>query len=678
MGKVYLVFGVHNHQPVGNFDHVFKDAYDHCYHPFLSLLSQFPKIKCSVHNSGPLYDWMLKNAKEYLDVLKQLAKRGQVEIISGGYYEPILPLICDKDKYGQINLMNEFIKKEFSQKPQGIWIAERVWEQYLAQVLHNAGLKYTFLDDTHFRYAGLKQKEFFGYYTTEDDAKPILVFPICKTLRYKVPFSQAHEAIELLNGFAGEEDVLVTLFDDGEKFGLWPNTYEWVYEKEWLKKFFTMLQDSDTIETITPGQALLKFSSQGLVYLPTASYEEMGEWVLEPQAAAAFDDLKEFLKNNGRDVEASAYLRGGYFRNFYRKYSRLNYMHKRMLSLSRKVHAAQQAAPKEALKSLWKAQTNCGYWHGIFGGFYLNHIREAVYRNLIAAENLLDSKHKGAVAFEEEDIDLDGNNEIIVKNSKMICSLSRRGASFLELSLRDPAFNLLNTITRQEESYHAKIRAHVTQEANEHATIHDVVKQKENDLDKFLIYDSYERHGLVDHLLDRNFSLDGFNYQRGMLSLGNDLYDVKASKGKGGVKLSCHYAGKDLDFSKVIEFSNLPGFKTLYTFNKKNALNNHQFGVEFNLSLPSFNDIYRKEKKGDVTLATARAWAETEEFSIIDYHKKILLTFHCDKTQIFTMPVYSVSSSESGFERVYQEISVLFIAKSRNTFGLSLFVEPIE
>ena len=273
MGKVYFLFGVHNHQPVGNFPHIFEEAYKKCYFPFLSLIEKFPKINFSLHNSGCLYDWLISNKKEYLNILKKLTLRGQVEIISGGYYEPIFPLISSEDRYGQINLMNNFIKREFKVKPSGIWLPERVWEQYLAKLINLCDLKYTFLDDTHFRAGGLKNKEFFGYYTTEEEAKPIYVFPISKILRYKIPFSEPQEAIDILNSFSKEKDILVTLFDDGEKFGLWPHTYDWVYNKKWLERFLSLLQNSSSIETITPSFALNKFNSKGIVYLPTASYE---------------------------------------------------------------------------------------------------------------------------------------------------------------------------------------------------------------------------------------------------------------------------------------------------------------------------------------------------------------------------------------------------------------------
>jgi alpha-amylase len=680
VGKVYFVFGVHNHQPVGNFPHIFKEAYERCYLPFLNVLEKFPKIKCNIHNSGPLYDWIAENDKGYLDILKKLVKRGQVEIISGGYYEPILPLISDEDKYGQIRLMNRFIEKEYGRSPRGIWTAERVWEPYLAKAIHDCNLQYTFLDDTHFRYAGLQEKEFFGYYTSDDEGKPIFIFPISKTLRYKVPFSQAQEAIDVLNSFRRDSDILVTLFDDGEKFGLWPETFDWVYNKKWLEKFFSLLEDSASIQTITAAEAINKFSTSGIVYLPTASYEEMGEWVLEPQSYYLYEGLKNFLKSNNKFEEFKDFIRGGFFKNFYRKYPRLNYMHKRMLSLSKKLNSRMNLDKDEKiLRSLWKAQTNCGYWHGVFGGFYLGHIRQAVYENLISAQNLFDRKYnKKTVTFEKEDVDLDGNEEVILKNDKLICCFSPKGGALLELSLREPPFNLINTITRREESYHKKIRDNVIK-ANGLSTIHETVKQKEKNLDKFLVYDKYERLGLIDHILEKNITVDDFNSQRGIYTLSNTVYDSSFREDKDAVALSYLYGNKDLNFLKKIIFSLKSGLEVIYKFNKKNILKNNYFGIEFNLSLPSLKDIFKQEESKRISLSEGSEWGESSSLVISDTFKGIAIEFSFDKADIFTSPVYSVSSSESGFEKVYQQIAILFIlTNKKDSFKLSLKIERLK
>jgi len=676
MGKLYFIFGVHNHQPVGNFPHIFKEAYEKCYFPFLSILEDFPKVKFCLHNSGPLYDWMKEHGRDYLSLLKKMVKRGQVEIISGGYYEPILPIVSDCDKYGQIKLMNDFVEKEFLNKPGGIWTAERVWEPYLARVIANSNLKYTFLDDTHFRFAGLKCNEFFGYYTTEDEGSPVSVFPISKTLRYKIPFSEAEEAFNVLNGLRRREDVLVTLFDDGEKFGLWPGTYDWIYNKEWLKKFLTLLSSSDSVVTITAREALEKFNTNGIVYLPTASYEEMGEWVLEPQNFFAYEGLKDLLKVSGKFEEYKDFVRGGFFRNFYHKYPRLNYMQKKMLYLSRKINTmANPQVHKKIFSSLYKAQTNCGYWHGVFGGFYLGHIRSAVYENLIEAENLLDEKCKPEkISVDSVDLDLDGNSEIILKNSKLICCFSQKGASLCEMSLRNPAINLVNTITRQEESYHRKILQNVNQEGAV-STIHDIVKQKDKDLDKFLIYDRYERLSLMDHLLDKDITVDDFNLQKGINTLSDELYDWNMKKEKQKAVINCNFENDGLSFAKIIDFSEKCGIDVSYKFNRKNILKDYNFGIEFNISLLSPNDIFAKIGNEQIALSELKEFKEAGSFTVLDTFKKLTLNFTFDKARILSMPVYSVSSSESGFEKVYQQTAILFIFKQKDTLKFSLDIK---
>ncbi|UCC95005.1 MAG: DUF1926 domain-containing protein [Candidatus Omnitrophota bacterium] len=679
MGKVYFLFGVHNHQPVGNFPHVFKDAYKRCYFPFISLLDKFPQIKFSLHNSGCLYDWILENRKEYIEILQRLVKRGQVELISGGYYEPILPLIPDEDKKGQLRLMNDFIKRKFRCKPHGMWVAERVWEPYLARIIHSCDLKYTFLDDTHFRFAGLQQKEFSGYYTTEEEAKPIYVFPISKTLRYKIPFSQPQEALGILQGFAQNQDILITLFDDGEKFGLWPDTYEWVYSKKWLEQFLSLLKKSPCIETITPQEAIKKFSPKGIVYLPTAAYEEMGEWVLEPQSRSTYESLVHFLKTHNKLEEFKDFVRGGFFRNFYRKYSRLNYLHKRMLSLSKKIHtAATFKRDRDIFIDLWKAQTNCGYWHGIFGGFYLGHIRQAIYAHLIRAESALSKRRsKGNVVLEAEDIDLDGQKEIMLKNKNIVCCFSPKGGTLLELSLRNPAMNLLNTITRRQESYHGKIKQQLNPQ-DEATSIHNTISQKEEGLEKFIVYDRYERLGLVDHLLEKGIAPNDFHSQRGISTLSDRIYQCAITKTKRGYSLNWRCRNKDLDFSKKVHFSTFSGFDVLYAFKRKKLLNIYDFGIEFNLSLPSLKDIVGEAKNKTVSLCEPRSWSKIRSLTIIDRYSSIGLEFECMKADVWSAPLYSVSSSESGVERVYQQITLLFAPKNiKDNFKLSLQVQEL-
>ena len=140
MNKVSLALVIHSHQPVGNFDHVFEGATRKAYAPFLRLLSQHPRIRVSLHYSGILLEWLEARHPEFFDQLRRLIERHQVELVGGGYFEPVLPAIPDRDKRRQMERLREAVERHFGRVPTGLWLAERVWESTLARPLAEAGL----------------------------------------------------------------------------------------------------------------------------------------------------------------------------------------------------------------------------------------------------------------------------------------------------------------------------------------------------------------------------------------------------------------------------------------------------------------------------------------------------------------------------------------------------------
>ena len=99
---IYLCLALHNHQPVGNFDHVFEQSYQDSYLPFLDVFERYESLKISLHTSGPLMEWLDAHHPEYLDRLADLVAVGRVEIVGGAFYEPILTMIPPRDRIGQI------------------------------------------------------------------------------------------------------------------------------------------------------------------------------------------------------------------------------------------------------------------------------------------------------------------------------------------------------------------------------------------------------------------------------------------------------------------------------------------------------------------------------------------------------------------------------------------------
>ncbi|HNT37162.1 MAG TPA: DUF1925 domain-containing protein, partial [bacterium] len=383
-------------------------------------------------------------------------------LMTGGYFEPILPMIPDSDKIGQILKLSDYLRERFGVNPIGMWVAERVWEPHLAKAVNEAGVKYICLDDSHFRMAGLQSSQLYGHYMTEENGCRLAVFPIDMQMRYMVPFMVPEKTLDYLQSIATPyRERVVVLADDGEKFGVWPGTSKSVYGERWLERFFEMLQaNSDWVEMVLFREYLENHPPLGSVYLPTASYTEMMEWALPAKETARIEDIQEEIKTTGRE-DLERFIKGGFWRNFFVKYPESNNMHKKMLHVHAKIDALSGQERSEPLNKLWAGQCNCSYWHGVFGGLYLNHIRTAVYSNLIEAENLANKAIHGQKDFLDarvEDFYCDGTQSLMCSNRDMnaLFHLSR-GAALFEWDIRGKCFNVLNTLSRREEAYHRKV-----------------------------------------------------------------------------------------------------------------------------------------------------------------------------------------------------------------------------
>lgn len=669
---INLLFGIHNHQPVGNFDGVMHQVYKDGYLPFINVLEKYPKVRISFHCTGPLFEWIEKNHPEYFDKLRKLSDRNQIEFMGGGFYEPLLPIIPQRDALGQIQMMQDYIKSKFGKTPQGMWLAERVWEPGVPSIIAKAGLKYVTIDDTHFYYAGFKTKDMFGYYITEDQGNSTAVFPIDKELRYRIPFRMPEETIEYLRKVP--EGEAVTIADDGEKFGVWPGTHKWVYTDGYLDKLFTLLtENSEWIKMVTFSEYMKDNSAKGKVYLPTASYDEMMEWALPVDSQAAFSGIVEGLKKDNKYEWMRPYVRGGFWRNFLVKYPESNQMYSKMIHVSNKINELKKSGKdsqiKKALRELYKGQCNCSYWHGLFGGLYLNYLRHAVYDHLIAAENILELNSYS----EEKDYDFDGHPEILISNHDINLYLAPVcGGQIAELDYKPKQFNLSNVLTRRLEAYHSKIHAgQKLNSGNQPQSIHDIVNVKEAGLENILFYDWYKRNSLIDHLLSENTTLKSFSECKygECGDFVNQPYDV-VSNSKTDVVLERD--GNLRVDNKTYPLRIRKSIKTGKAIKVEYELNNTGksaislwFGVEFNLTLLAGNNkdryyaIPEKNIKSQ-PMNTRGEDNDIKELEITDAYNKFKVQFDWTKADLlWRFPIETVSHSEGGLERTYQGSSIM-------------------
>lgn len=447
-------FGLHLHQPVGNFDSVFRDHLAAVYNPLLQGLEDGRLWPVTIHVSGPLLDWLERHAGEWVDRLGGHVQDGRIELLAAGHDEPILAALSNDDRIEQVLRHRERLQRRFGIDATGLWLTERVWESDLPRDLARAGVRFVVVDDRHLRVTGVPRHELHQPWVTEHDGHRLTVLAIDQRLRYLVPFRPVDELEQYFTELHEAGRPLAVLADDGEKFGGWPGTSDWVWRDGWFADFaarITTLQERGVLAMSTMAAAIAAIPSRGPVYLPSASYHEMERWALPPAQARRLEQLEEapLLPDPGADD--AALLRGSHWRNFLAKYPESNRLHKVAAHLSQLSRAA--GDPPDVRSHIGRAQCNDAYWHGVFGGLYLPFLRAALWRELAGAASILHADE--SLTATVIDLDADGAEEIVVSSSQCFAVVApARGACVEVLLNLATGHNLADTMTRHEEAYH--------------------------------------------------------------------------------------------------------------------------------------------------------------------------------------------------------------------------------
>ena len=685
--KFQLVLLIHAHQTVGNFGHVLEQAYARCYLPFIEAMEKHPTVHAGLHYSGPLMSWIEENRSAYFERLRALVRRGQVEMVGGGFYEPILIAIPAADQRVQIIRLSDYLEHHFGERPAGAWLAERVWEPQLASVLAEAGAGYTVLDDIHFLSAGFEPEELFADYIAEDHGQTIRLLPGQKILRYLIPFGTIEQVTTYLKETANAHpDGMAAMGDDMEKFGVWPGTFDHCYQDGWLEKFFVALEENSSwLRASTPSEYLSTHTPAGRADLPTASYTEMMEWALPTRVRQRYNQvIKEF---NSRP-EVLAFLRGGSWRGLFRKYSEANLLHKKMMHVARRIDAspARRSSSKagEELKKardlLLRAQCNDAYWHGIFGGLYAPHLRTELWRSLIRAEFIADQQTPNGLAARSETLDYDGDGveELLFTAPEYQALLKpSEGATLATLDFRVTNSSLINSITRRPEAYHARLRDIAKNPTGAVTSIHEQTRVKEPGLERYLRYDRWPRHTFRVLLFDPSRTqadYENIDLQEEPGFAGGAYRVIRSNPHEVELLREAPLAwhGQEgtaprVSVTKLFSFGSAPRGCEVACEIKLSAPGPLEhpllLGVEsvLNFLAPAETDRFFQTASGPQTLRFSGS-LPGPTLRVEDGWQRVRVALHAPGAEQFWIsPIETVSESEEGFERVYQGSQILAV-----------------
>ncbi len=402
----------------------FEEKYDEIYKKLVSFLFENSRNRMSVSFSGPLLSWIMREHPEYTQLFSKLLNRKQTEIIGGGYYNPVFPLVFPRDRTGQIDLMSSEIRHATGKRPRGMTIFNSIWDNNLVPCFSACGMEYVLLDSSLIP----KEKKLYLPLIASEQGKSVSILPVSREF---IPNTLVEPNEYLRNLFdtvsyltkndeynsVADERVIAIKIDE--------NQFLRLHDSNWLKRLFEAADENfaETIEFSLPLNFIHGSCFKVPSYIPAGIQSDVAIWAKTPYKA----------QENTSNFQTTVY-------DFLLTYKRNHALYNRMLFISMLINQCKgdKARKKIAREKLWIAQSGEGYVCNPSGVFANNQARQYAYRNLTEAEKLC-REASGGQEFKESatkyDYNSDGHNEYVCAMAKYTACVSKSGGQICEFDI---------------------------------------------------------------------------------------------------------------------------------------------------------------------------------------------------------------------------------------------------
>ena len=407
MQPVSVILGSHCHVPDGLAETEYETAYNERLKPFLSALYRYPRIPAVLHYSGPLLYWVERRQPAFFDLIREMLKRKQIEILSGGFYEPAMHLLSPQDRTGQIEMLSTYIRKHFGKRSTGAWVPGACWEQSVVTPLSNCAIAYTFLPERFFAAAGVKAGCLGQPVYTENQGALITVFPV-------LPLGEQDRdgpplTVRYLFALIGErgQNGVYTIFP--ERFS-----------------------GNDTQEDIC---AFLEES---------VSPEHEVNWTTPAR-------FREAQTEDGKQLMRRLYFSYGREKNFLTECPEANILYAKMVytgDLVRQLRGDRERK-NAAMREIYKAQ--CCNLYSSQARYAITDpaLRHAAYRALLSAERMTREAKKTVNTLYRFDFDFDGGQEDIFRGNALCFYAHRKGGHIFGIDYLPVCWNYIDSFCRR-------------------------------------------------------------------------------------------------------------------------------------------------------------------------------------------------------------------------------------
>jgi 4-alpha-glucanotransferase len=439
MQRSSVIIGAYNLVPEGTEEQAFEETYQVCWRPFLSVLYRFPDISAVLHYSGTVLHWLEARHPEFIMLLEEMTLRKQIELLGGGFFSPLMPLVPGPDRLGQVELLTTLLRRSCGKRPRGCWLPDYAWEPGLASSLQACGFDYSFLPERQFRVAGVPAEDLGSPVMTEDQGRSIIVFPVFDALESfpsPLPFV---EALASLSSRLGEQKLYTFLMPGEAARALWAASKLESPDVFFERSFAALQREGLQYGTTTPSRYLKGERDYGRAYFSgCASAAFMERSLRMPSAGPAEADLPSLAFGSPR---------------------RLFLRHEESLALYAKMHYVRilvsqlrgdKSRKKTAQEELWRGQCGGAYWRGPGGGIARLPVRAAAYAAFIEAEKITRQRGSFSPGIIYADIDFDGAKEIIYQGADINAYVQLHGACLAELDSFKTKTNYVNVFGTKE------------------------------------------------------------------------------------------------------------------------------------------------------------------------------------------------------------------------------------
>ena len=416
-----------------------EQQYQSVFKPVISYLYENPSKKISFSFSGPQLDWLEKNHVEFLTLLRELINKKQVELIGGGYYNPIFPLLQPIDRNGQIEMMTQELRRITGKRPRGISVLSSVWDNSLISSFHNSGMEWIQLDSSLIP----SQSRHYLPHIINDKGKTIKVFPVYRTLEVAAENNISAEnflssllkqiekatANDAYNFYTDERVISLNVECD---------TLKKLIENGWLQKFNELIDSkySEKLKFTLPTQYLSTAAQFIPSFIGPGLRDDIAKWTFVPYEAVEVKNCMAPTINN-----------------FLFTYKRGMALYQRMLHVSMLISNCHgdKARKNEARKSLWKAQSGEAFICSPQGIFANNAMRQSAYRSLTEAEKYIREASDFQESISKFDYNFDGHDDYVCSMEKYTALINPKGGQISELNIIHNTGNYADNLNRIEK-----------------------------------------------------------------------------------------------------------------------------------------------------------------------------------------------------------------------------------